>query len=27
MMIDGLVAIAQGDNPRSIDARLRGYLG
>lgn len=26
MVIEGLVAIAQGDNPRSIEARLQGYL-
>lgn len=26
MMIDGLVGIALGDNPRIIESRLRGYL-
>jgi chemotaxis protein MotA len=26
MLIEGLVAIAQGDNPRAIDNRLRSYL-
>ena len=26
MMIEGLVAIAQGDNPRAIETRLQGYL-
>ena len=26
MLIEGLIAIAQGDNPRSIDSRLRSYL-
>jgi chemotaxis protein MotA len=26
MMIEGLVAIAQGDNPRSIEIKLQGYL-
>jgi chemotaxis protein MotA len=26
MLIDGLVAIANGDNPRIIESRLRGYL-
>jgi chemotaxis protein MotA len=26
MIIDGLVGIARGDNPRSIESRLRGYL-
>ena len=26
MMIEGLVGIAQGDNPRSIELKLRGYL-
>ena len=26
MMIEGLVAIAQGDNPRSIETKLQGYL-
>jgi len=26
MMIDGLVGIAVGDNPRIIESRLRGYL-
>ncbi len=26
MLIEGLVAIAQGDNPRGIDNRLRSYL-
>jgi chemotaxis protein MotA len=26
MLIDGLVGIALGDNPRIIEGRLRGYL-
>jgi chemotaxis protein MotA len=26
MMIEGLIAIAQGDNPRSIETKLQGYL-
>lgn len=26
MLVDGLVGIAQGDNPRIIESRLRGYL-
>ena len=26
MIIDGLVCIAEGENPRNIEARLRGYL-
>jgi chemotaxis protein MotA len=26
MLIEGLIGIAQGDNPRSIDTRLRSYL-
>lgn len=26
MLIDGLVGIANGDNPRIIEARMRGYL-
>jgi chemotaxis protein MotA len=26
MMIEGLVAIAQGDNPRTIESKLQGYL-
>ncbi len=26
MIIDGLVCIAEGENPRNIDAKLRGYL-
>lgn len=26
MIVDGLVGIARGDNPRSIEVRLRGYL-
>lgn len=26
MMIEGLVSIAQGDNPRAIESKLRGYL-
>jgi chemotaxis protein MotA len=26
MMIEGLVSIAQGDNPRSIELKLQGYL-
>lgn len=27
MLVDGLVGIAVGDNPRIIESRLRGYLG
>lgn len=27
MMVDGLVGIANGENPRIIEGRLRGYLG
>jgi chemotaxis protein MotA len=26
MLIEGLIAIAQGENPRTIESRLRGYL-
>lgn len=26
MIIDGLVSIAEGENPRNIEAKLRGYL-
>jgi chemotaxis protein MotA len=26
MIIEGMIAIAQGDNPRSIESRLSGYL-
>ena len=26
MIIEGMVAIAQGDNPRAIESRLQGYL-
>jgi chemotaxis protein MotA len=26
MVIEGLIAIAQGDNPRALETRLRGYL-
>jgi chemotaxis protein MotA len=26
MLIEGLIAIAQGENPRNIEGRLRGYL-
>ncbi|HMY06487.1 MAG TPA: flagellar motor protein, partial [Accumulibacter sp.] len=26
MLIDGLVGIANGDNPRIIESRLQGYL-
>lgn len=26
MIIDGLVAIAEGENPRNIDSKLQGYL-
>jgi chemotaxis protein MotA len=26
ILIEGLVSIAQGDNPRQIEARLQGYL-
>ncbi len=26
MMIDGIVAIAEGENPRSIELRLRGFM-
>ncbi|MCX7163107.1 MAG: flagellar motor protein [Betaproteobacteria bacterium] len=27
MLVDGLVGIANGDNPRIIESRLQGYLG
>jgi len=27
MYVDGLVGIANGDNPRTIEARMRGYIG
>ena len=26
MMIEGLVSIAQGENPRTIDAKLKGFV-
>jgi chemotaxis protein MotA len=26
MLVDGLVGIANGDNPRIIESRLRGYI-
>ena len=26
MIIEGLIAIAQGENPRTLETRLRGYL-
>jgi chemotaxis protein MotA len=26
MVIDGMLCIAQGENPRSIEAKLQGYL-
>lgn len=26
MMIDGLISIAEGDNPRSLELKLKGYL-
>ena len=26
ILIEGLVSIAQGDNPRQIEARLQGYV-
>jgi len=26
MMIDGIIAIAEGENPKSIELRLRGFL-
>jgi chemotaxis protein MotA len=26
MIVDGLIGIANGDNPRIIDGRLRGYV-
>lgn len=26
MMIDGLIAVAEGENPRAIELRLRGYI-
>jgi len=26
MIIDGLAAIAEGENPRIIEAKLQGYL-
>lgn len=27
MYVDGLVGIANGDNPRTIESRMRGYIG
>lgn len=27
MLLDGLVGIANGDNPRIIERRLSGYVG
>jgi chemotaxis protein MotA len=27
MVIEGIVAIAEGENPRNIESRLQGYLG
>jgi chemotaxis protein MotA len=27
ILVEGLVSIAQGDNPRQIEARLQGYVG
>ena len=26
MLVDGMVAIAEGENPRSIESKLEGYL-
>jgi len=26
MLIEGLIAIAEGENPRNIESRLLGYL-
>lgn len=26
MIIEGMISIAHGDNPRSIEAKLQGYL-
>ena len=26
MIVEGLIAIAQGENPRNIEARLNGYV-
>jgi chemotaxis protein MotA len=26
MIIDGMMSIAQGENPRAIEAKLQGYL-
>jgi len=26
MIVDGLVSIAQGENPRNIESKLQGYL-
>ncbi|HHQ42640.1 MAG TPA: flagellar motor protein, partial [Chromatiales bacterium] len=26
MVLDGIVAIAEGENPRNIEARLQGFL-
>lgn len=26
MMIEGLIAIAQGENPRSVESKMRGYM-
>ncbi|WP_292743826.1 MotA/TolQ/ExbB proton channel family protein, partial [Methylophaga sp. UBA3595] len=27
MLIDGLISVADGDNPRNIESRLQAYLG
>jgi len=27
MMIEGLIGVADGDNPRNIESRLQAYLG
>jgi chemotaxis protein MotA len=26
MIVDGLVSIAEGENPRNIESKLKGYL-
>jgi chemotaxis protein MotA len=26
MIVDGIVSIAEGENPRNIEAKLQGYL-
>ena len=26
MILDGLICIAEGENPRNIDSKLKGYI-